>query len=68
MGVENRLKTIDRRTYQRNIEKGNLKDSDFQSYVKNLPDETANAQWVEMDLFETEIEADEESEDEEEDA
>ena len=56
MGVE-KQKPIDRRTYQRYIEKGTLKDSEFQSYLKHLPDETENAIWVDMDLFDTEIES-----------
>ena len=56
--MADKQKTIDRRTAQRYIEKGVLKDSEFQSHLKHLPDETANAQWVEMDLLDTELESD----------
>lgn len=48
-------KRIDKRTYQRYIEKGVLKDSDYQSHLKSLPDETSNADWVELDIYETEL-------------
>ena len=51
---ENR-KLLDRRTVERYIEKGLVKASEFQSYMKNLPDETNNAQWVQMDLHDAEL-------------
>lgn len=46
---------IDRRTADRYIEKGLIKKSDYDSYLKSLPDDSANATWVQMDLEETEI-------------
>ena len=46
---------LDRRTYDRYIDKGLVKDSEFNSHLKALPDETANAQWVEMDLHDAEM-------------
>ena len=48
-------KYLDRRAYDRYIEKGLLKDNEFKAHLKNLPDETSNAQWVEMDLHDAEI-------------
>lgn len=51
---ENR-KLLDRRTVERYIDKGLVKASEFQTYVKNLPDEANNAQWVQMDLHDAEI-------------
>lgn len=46
---------VDRRTVDRYKEKGLLKEADYQSYLKGLPDDAANAQWVQMDLHDTEI-------------
>ncbi len=54
----------DRRTTDRYVEKGALKDKDVESYLKNLPDETNNAQWVQMDLHDAEL-GDNESDDSE---
>jgi len=48
-------KHLDRRTVDRYLEKGLLKDETFQTYLKNLPDESVNAQWVQMDLHDAEI-------------
>lgn len=56
---------MDVRTYSRYVEKGLLKDSEIQSHLKSLPDETENAVWVdptaeeeELSVEETESEAD----------
>lgn len=51
----NTTKKIDRRTVDRYMDKGQIKRSDFDSYMKALPDDAANATWVQMDLEETEI-------------
>ena len=48
-------KLYDRRTFDRYLEKGIVKRADWDSYLKNLPDESDNAQWVQMDLEETEL-------------
>lgn len=46
---------IDRRTVDRYVEKGLIKKSDYESYLKSLTDDSNNATWVQMDLEETEI-------------
>jgi len=50
---------LDRRTQDRYVEKGLLKDADLKAYMKALPDEAANAQYVQMDLHDAEISEDE---------
>ena len=45
----------DTRTMGRYVEKGVFKEADIKAYLKALPDESKNAQWVEVELFETEI-------------
>lgn len=46
---------FDQRTADRYKEKGLLKDADYKAHLKSLPDETENAQWVEMDLHDAEL-------------
>lgn len=46
----------DRRLMERNYVRGDEKD--LNAYLKSLPDETANAQWVEVELHDTELGAD----------
>ena len=48
-------KLYDRRTFDRYLEKGIVKRADWENYLKTLPDESDNAQWVQMDLEETEL-------------
>ena len=48
-------KRYDRRVVDRYIEKGQIKDKDFQDHLKSLPDEEANATYVQMDLHDAEI-------------
>jgi hypothetical protein len=65
--AETRAKSIDKRTVDRYVEKGQIKKSELESHLKALPDDTANADWVEMDLEEEEIGHDDGLDDEEED-
>lgn len=51
----NYYKHYDKRTYDRYVEKGIVKPQDFDSYLKNLPDESANAVYVQMDMDEAEL-------------
>ena len=53
--ADNYWKLYDRRTMDRYVEKGMLKGPEAQSYLKSLPDETNNAQWVQMDINDTEM-------------
>jgi hypothetical protein len=48
-------KLYDRRVVERHVEKGLIKETDYASYLKQLPDEATNAQWVQMDLHDAEI-------------
>ena len=68
---ETRLMSIntryfDRRTTDRYLEKGAIKEKELESYMKNLPDETNNAQWVQMDLHDAELGENDSGEDAEE--
>jgi hypothetical protein len=56
-----KLKSFDKRTVDRNIEKGLTKRADFESHLKSLPDDSANAEFVEMEMDEAEFEGDETS-------
>ena len=49
---------LDRRTQDRYIEKGLLKDADLKAHLKSLPDDANNAQYVQMDLHDAEISED----------
>lgn len=53
--TNNYYKHYDKRTYDRYLEKGIVKKTDFDSHLKNLPDESQNAQWVQMDMDEAEL-------------
>jgi hypothetical protein len=48
-------KLYDRRVSERHVEKGLISEADYAVYLKSLPDEAANAQWVQMDLHDAEI-------------
>ena len=49
----------DSRVVDRYVEKGEITKKDLESHMKGLPDETENAQWVQMDLEEAELNGDE---------
>jgi len=61
--AENKQK-MDVRTYTRYVEKGVLKDSDVNSYLKSLPDETENAVWVDLTAEDAELDGDAEDSEE----
>ena len=49
--MENTKKpTYDKRTVTRYIEKGILTQTEFDKHRKTLPDESNNAQWVQIDM------------------
>ncbi len=56
--MEQRTKPYDKRTIDRYIDKGQIKRADVDSYLKSLPDDAANATYVEMDLEDEEMGAD----------
>jgi len=61
---------IDRRTADRYVERGVFSKTDYQAHLKALPDDTANAEWVHMELHDAELasedlDGDEDSEDKE---
>jgi|688.fasta_scaffold1832613_2 hypothetical protein len=61
-------KTFDKRTIGRYITKGQVSQKDYDAYLKALPDEEANGEWVKLDLVDAEItddSIDEDSTDEE---
>lgn len=49
---------VDRRTVDRYMEKGLIKEAELNTYLKGLPDDAANAQWVQMDLHDAEFSED----------
>lgn len=55
MAKEYQRKVLDRRVIDRYVEKGVMSASEQQSYLKSLPDETQNADWVHLDLHDAEI-------------
>jgi hypothetical protein len=48
-------KIYDRRVVERYVKAGKISDSDLKSYMKSLPDESANADWVQLDLLDAEV-------------
>ncbi len=48
-------KRFDLRVVERQLSKGDIKESEYKSYLKSLPDESANADWVQLNLEEAEI-------------
>lgn len=58
-------KYTDSRTSERYVKKGLVSQKDFDAHLKALPDDEANATFVEMDLHDTGFSSDEESDDEE---
>ena len=48
----------DRRVSDRYVEKGVIKESDLAAHLKGLPDDSANAQYVQMDLHDAEMTGD----------
>ncbi len=51
----NYYKHYDKRTFDRYMEKGIVTPQQFDSHMKSLPDESQNAQWVQMDMDEAEL-------------
>ena len=45
----------DRRTIKRYIAKGQVSEKEYEAYLKALPDEEANGEWVVLDQDDTEI-------------
>jgi hypothetical protein len=64
---ELKRKHLDSRTSDRYLKKGIVSQKDFDAHIKNLPDEEANATFVQMDLHDTGFSSDEADEDEDED-
>jgi len=54
--MEEKSNKHDRRLMERSFL--GSKDKELQEYLKALPDETANAQWVEIELHDTEMGSD----------
>jgi hypothetical protein len=52
---DNYYKHYDKRVSDRYIEKGIVKPQEFEAHLKNLPDDSANAVLVQMDLDEAEL-------------
>lgn len=48
-------KHYDKRTLDRYIERGVVKESDFKNRLKALPDESPNAEWIELDMSDAEV-------------
>lgn len=48
-------KYFDKRTVDKYIERGIVKEADFKNRLKSLPDETANAEWVQLDVNDAEV-------------
>jgi hypothetical protein len=48
-------KMLDRRTFDRYVSKGLVKQTEIDQHVKSLPDENNNATWVTIDLDEAEV-------------
>ena len=51
----NKSKLFDRRITDRYREKGMITKEQYDQYVKNLPDDAANAQYVQMDIHDAEL-------------
>jgi hypothetical protein len=64
---EIKRKHLDSRTSDRYLKKGIVSQKDFDAHVKALPDDEANATFVQMDLHDTGFASDESDEDEEDD-
>ena len=47
--------SFDKRTVERYIEMGQITDADLKKHLQNVPDDAQNAEWVEMDIHDTEI-------------
>lgn len=51
----NYYKHYDKRTCDRYMEKGIVKNQEFEAHLKSLPDDAANAVYVQMDMDEAEL-------------
>jgi hypothetical protein len=54
--------SFDKRTVDRYIEKGLVKRADYDTFLKGLPDESANAEWVEVEMDAAEFEGGDDAE------
>lgn len=52
---KNKRSGYDKRTSTRYMEKGLVKESEFSSYLKALPDESSNAQFVQIEMHDAEL-------------
>jgi hypothetical protein len=48
-------KYFDSRIVDRYVHNGLLKKAEYEAHMKNLPDDTENAVWVQLDLHDAEI-------------
>lgn len=48
-------KFTDKRTVDRYLSKGMISRQDYEKFLAELPDEEANAEWVQMELHDTEL-------------
>jgi len=55
MADDDKRMLYDRRVVKKYINAGEVKESDFQTYLKKLPDEEKNGEWVTLDVEETEV-------------
>lgn len=46
---------LDRRVVDRYVAKGHISADDYKKHIDSLPDLEGEAQWVEMDLHDTEL-------------
>lgn len=46
---------MDKRTIDRYVEKGLIDKKAYETYLAKLPDDTANAEWVQTDLLEADF-------------
>jgi hypothetical protein len=55
MLTSKKSRLYDRRVMDRYRDKGLLTKDEYEKYIKNLPDDAANAQWVQMDIHDAEL-------------
>lgn len=53
--MDEKKKTKDKRLLERDYSRGLVKDDAVNAYLAALPDDTANAQWVEVELHDAEL-------------
>jgi hypothetical protein len=52
---QNKNRLFDRRVVDRYREKGAFSKEEYEQYLKALPDDSGNAQWVQMDIHDAEL-------------